>query len=179
MDADAIIRFEADLIRCSDPNLVLGRALRLHISGDCPGTVAASVLSNAAWWWLDHGGLPVWGYSHNWVRILSGAWGPISMLASVDSVDDGPAAISARYMPAVIMPTIIRKPWSKHGIKWRPCPAQIGDATCVSCRLCWKHRPRTGIVFFPHGGAVSKNRAIETARSLTGAQLPLFEGEDR
>ena len=103
-----------------------------------------------------------WTYTHRWTRIAREAWGPISVLASVDTPAQANRAIASGYVPAMVVSTFpthrrfsdgrIHSGWS-----WIPCPyeASARRPTCAECRLCLDSEGlrsrRTGILFQGHG----------------------------
>ena len=104
-----------------------GRPLRLHTVGDCRNRTAARIVGGAVVRWLDRGGGKVWTYTHAGADVPRLAWGPrMSVLASVDTLDQVGKAIAAGYAPARYVADFPTgsKSWSEGGIRWIPCPAQ-------------------------------------------------------
>lgn len=142
-----------------------GQGLRLHTSGDCPTTQAAEIVADAAERFMQRGGGRAWTYTHAWRRVTRKAWGAVSVLASVETLDDARRAIRKGWAPARVVPTFNGpRAWTEGGVRWIPCPAQTRDnVTCDSCRLCWNDDKLrsigAGIVFEAHGSA--KRRASD------------------
>ena len=116
-----------------------GRDLRLHVGGDAGTTRGARLLAGAAARWAARGGGRAWTFTHLWRDIPRAAWGPISVLASVESHDDIEVARKAGYAAAIVVPELTsKKPFSLPGstFKIMPCPAEKAGKTCVTCRLC-------------------------------------------
>jgi hypothetical protein len=170
-NALATARAEAALIRENAKKAPAGYPLRLHASGDCKTEATARTVANAASEWPG----PVWTYTHSWRDVPRKAWGSVSVLASIENVDDGRAALKAGYAPALIVhehPSDGRA-FTRAGVTWIPCPEQTRGVQCIQCRLCFdadalKQR-RHGIAFAAHG-----NFAKRVKRHLR--QLPLFQG---
>jgi hypothetical protein len=170
-NALATARAEAALIRENAKRAPDGYPLRLHASGDCRTETTARTVSNACAEWPG----PVWTYTHAWRDVPRKAWGSVSVLASIESVEDGRAALRAGYAPAVVVHEHPHngRAWRSNGVTWIPCPEQTRGVTCAKCRLCFdadalKER-RHGIAFAAHG-----NRRETVKRNLR--QLPLFKG---
>jgi hypothetical protein len=138
-----------------------GQLLRLHVSGDARTVGAARTLAAAAARWIARGGRGVWSYTHAWKAVRRGDWGPVSVLASVESPTDALAARERGYAPAIVVPAFPSgaKSWESHGVRWIPCPAQAGDRTCEECRLCVNDEALlargAGIAFEAHGAQAS------------------------
>ena len=136
-----------------------GRDLRLHVSGDAEDEQAAIALSLAAARYRTRGGGVVWTYTHAWRRIPRSMWGPIEVLASVETVKDIDRARFIRgYVPTLVVrefPT--RKVFSVPGteVRFIPCPAETKKTTCTQCRLCFDtarlYKDKLGIAFAVHG----------------------------
>lgn len=143
-----------------------GRALRLFQVGDARTPSSARALAQAARTWLRAGGASVWGYTHAWRDVPRDAWRGVSVLASVETVEDGAEAQRRGYVPARVVeehPSDGRA-FAEGGVTWIPCPEQTRGVPCVKCRLCWdsdalRARGR-GISFAAHGArkAVVKRR---------------------
>lgn len=139
------------------------RAMRLHVGGDARTNGAALVLSDAAERWRQRGGGPVWTYTHAWRSVEREFWGKVSVLASVESAQDGMRAIAKGYAPARVVSSFPngKRAWDEAGVRWIPCPAQTHeDVRCVDCKLCWDApslRARgAGIAFEAHGGTAKR-----------------------
>jgi len=140
-----------------------GRDLRLHVGGDVASADGARLLAASAIRWRLRRGGSVWTYTHLWRRVPIDAWGPIRVLASVESVRDAVEAHSWGYAPALTVRSFASdRAYPLRGGKLRggrslklvPCPAQTRGATCVECRLCLDrdlHAAGVAIGFALHG----------------------------
>jgi hypothetical protein len=144
------------------------RDFRLHVSGDVGGVVAARALGDAVARWKARGGGSAWTFTHAWKRVHRRDFGPISVLASVESRSQVEAVRERGYAPAITVDSFYDSRafelWP--GAKWIPCPAELGKTTCVECRLCldrtdWMRETGRGIAFAVHGpGAESAKRKL-------------------
>ena len=147
----------------------VGQGLRIHTSGDCPTTESARIVADAAGRFMAHGGGKAWSYTHAWRRVPRKAWGAVSVLASVETLDDAVRAIRRGWATARVVPNFpSEKAWDEGGVRWIPCPAQTrDDVTCDSCRLCWDDAKlrtiKAGVAFEAHGS--SKRKAAEAVAS--------------
>ena len=130
-----------------------GRDLRLHVSGDAHDTAGAEALAGAAERWRARGGASVWTFTHLWREIPRGAWGPISVLASVETEADAIRARRRGYAPALTTQKHESDGSFVVGRDTRivPCPAQTRGRTCAECRLCLDVTPSRGVSFELHG----------------------------
>ena len=133
-----------------------GRDLRLHVSGDCRTAAGARVLAAAVARFKARGGGDSWSYSHAWADVPREAWGTISVLASIDKVEDAELALARGYAPARYVSEFpSEKAWVENWVKFIPCPAQTRHVSCNTCRLCFDAPAlaarRTGIAFSAHG----------------------------
>jgi hypothetical protein len=135
-----------------------GRDLRLHVSGDCRTIAGAKIINNAVVRWKRRGGNEVWGYTHCWDHVTKDVWSNVSMLASVDSIEEVKYARQNGYAPAIVVAEhLSEKVYTLPGsdIKWIPCPAQTRHIGCVDCRLCFDanrlYEKNMGIAFSAHG----------------------------
>lgn len=136
-----------------------GRDLRLHVGGDVPDTKSAELLAGAAQRWRKRGGGAVFSYTHAWREVPRAAWGPVSVLASIELPADAARARAQGYQPAIVVDRFPDGPrvFEEAGQSYVPCPAEInpGKVTCVSCRLCFDdaalRRRGLGIAFAVHG----------------------------
>lgn len=143
-----------------------GRPLRLHIGGDARDSESARVLARAAANWLGRGGGPVWSYTHSWREMRRFPdWGPINILASVETVQDALLALGRGFVPAITVERHTgRRRWkAAPKLHFLPCPAETTPGvTCVQCRLCLDERGlrrrQTGIAFALHGSGAKKVR---------------------
>lgn len=166
MGGDLVAILEADEIRDAGQRLRrrgMRRDLRLHVSGDATTPFRAKTISDACRQWPGR----VWSYTHAWRDVPRASWGAVSVLASVECLDDAKAALRAGYAPAIVV--------SKHdsskakvvdGVRLIPCPSQTNGVACVDCRLCFddcKLRSlNAAIAFEAHG--VGKKRALTVIR---------------
>ena len=134
-----------------------GRDIRLHVSGDCGSDAGAELLAAAARRYTARGGGRVWTFSHNWRSVRRTSWGPVSVLASVESAGDGHRAARRGYVPALVVDRFEgATAFERGGTTWIPCPAETRGTTCVECRLCldrteWMRETSRGIAFAVHG----------------------------
>jgi hypothetical protein len=152
-----------------------GRPLRVHVGGDASTPTAARELADAARDWRARGGGTVWSYTHAWPSVTRRSWGPISCLASIEHVSQAEAAGRRGYVAALVVARFpSRRRFTLEGEDFIPCPAQTGDRTCVSCRLCFDDekllRLGAGIAFELHGTA-----STAAAVSLTQLRLPIAQ----
>lgn len=140
---DAVMKMERDLIMASfaysenSREIPDHRALRLHVGGDVSSQRGAEYLAEASADWLDRGGGPVWTFTHRWEEIDRTAFGTISVLASVESVEGIRAANARGYAAAVVVSEHPSPKLYVHGgKKVIPCPAETHKTTCVECQLC-------------------------------------------
>jgi len=136
----------------------LGRPIRLHVTGDCLDSLQARILAEAIVRWIEAGGGPAWTYTHSWRVIDREAWGPISVLGSIERPSEGPHVLARGYAPALIVSeTETRKRFTSHGVNYTTCPAQTKGLTCIDCPLCRKSeklaKQGRGIAFRAHGSA--------------------------
>lgn len=136
LSADTIAAIEAAAIRDAAELVPEGRPLRVHVSGDCRTEKGARMISEACEVWPGD----VWTYSHVWRTIPRSAWGRISVLASVESVNDARWAMDRGYAAAIVVdkhPADGKAYRVADDAKIVPCPAQTrDDVTCESCGLC-------------------------------------------
>jgi hypothetical protein len=164
LDPVEVIRAEADLIRSSfrrgpvpqDGPDGGGRALRLHVAGDIEGVDGAEFLAGAAKDWVRRGGARPWSYTHRWAEVRRLAWGPVSVLASVEDPADLGAAARQGYAPALVVERFPSEAAFKvRGWRVVPCPFETRGTPCVECKLCWRGdellASRAAIGFQVHG----------------------------
>lgn len=118
-----------------------GRDLRVHVAGDVGSTAGARLLAGAAERWIARGGGRPWIYTHWWREIPREAFGrTLSVLASVERVEDIDVAREAGYAAAIIVEKFpseraFRLPGTT--MKIIPCPGETSrKIPCVKCRLC-------------------------------------------
>lgn len=134
-----------------------GRALRLHVSGDCADRHKASALACAVARWQRRGGGPAWNYTHAWRTVRRSAWGKVSVLASIENPLQARVVRRQGYAPALVVESHPPdgRAYEKDGTRWIPCPAQTREVGCTDCRLCFDadalFERRAGIAFAAHG----------------------------
>jgi hypothetical protein len=135
-----------------------GRDLRLHVAGDSRTITGTRILNKAVSRWRKRGGGDCWSYTHAWKNVPRKEWDQVSILASVTTVDEVPAAKQQGYAPAIVVsehPS--EKVYKLEGsdVKWIPCPAQTRGVGCSDCRLCFNadrlYNENMGIAFSVHG----------------------------
>lgn len=142
--------------------------LRLHVVGDCATNTTAKIVSRAADEHARKFQNPVWTYTHAWRKVSRSSWGNVSVLASVEHLEDAKLAMDQGYAAAVVVPE------HRANVAWRdestglrviPCPEQTGkSANCESCQLCWKsgwlRANRSVIAFEAHGASKKVKQAL-------------------
>lgn len=143
-----------------------GRDLRIHISGDSRSVKGTRVLAKAVDRWLARNGRTAFSYTHSWSHVPRSVWGQVSVLASIESIEQVEAVRSQGYAPALVVAEhTTDKAYTLPGspVSWLPCPAQTKpggkEVHCSDCRLCmradWLLAENKGITFAAHG--VKKN----------------------
>jgi len=142
-----------------------GKNLRIHVSGDTTTKEGAKIISEGIDNYKSRGGGLVWSYTHSWRTVPRSAWTKnISILGSVDSIEEVKKVRRKGYAPAIVVPRFENhKAFSIKGTstKFIPCPAQTKEnVTCVDCKLCMRaddlYERNHGIAFQSHG--VLKNK---------------------
>lgn len=139
------------------------RLMRLHVSGDCRTVAGAKIINNAVGRWKNRGGGKVYSYTHVWDHVMRDVWSNVSMLASVDSIEEVEYARQNGYAPAIVVAEHVSdKAYQLPGsnVKWIPCPAQTRKGVgCADCKLCADanrlYEKNMGIAFAAHG--IQKN----------------------
>ncbi len=161
-----------EILAAAANGLAVGRPLRFFQAGDARTEAAARVLAHAGRAWIRAGGSAAWGYTHAWRDVPRGAWRGVSMLASVENLDDGKRALKAGYAPARVVSEhpVDGRAFDQGGVRWIPCPEQTRGVPCVACGLCFDDRAlvarKSGIAFAAHG-----NRREQIKR-----RLPMMQG---
>lgn len=147
-----ISRIEAEGIKTLSGKL----DLRLHIVGDCITDEGAELLAEAAEQHIAKHGKRVWTYTHGITKRKS--WGKISVLRSVQNLEEIEQASADGYASALLVPEFKEdKPYDLgNGFVGVPCLHQTGKAPdCVTCGLCTKdellHKKNRVILFSAHG----------------------------
>jgi len=130
------------------------RLARLHVSGDfggpdAPDMVYVEAIERTASFVraLRGGQEPVaWTYTHHadgsWVRALVEAGVAVRLSERLTGPAGGAVVVRDRAHA--------RSMRKSTGARIAVCPAQLSNATCASCRLCWE-RPDLTIAFIAHG----------------------------
>ena len=165
MNGDTVATLEADEVCDMAPHAPQGHALRLHVSGDATTDYRARQMARGARAWIAATLGRVWSYTHAWRSVRREAWGPVSILASCESLSDVILAAERGYAAALVVaehPADGRAYRHETGVKVIPCPSQTRDVKCTECRLCWDDamllRQGACIAFAAHGA--SKKRAL-------------------
>ena len=141
-----------------------GRNLRLHVSGDSRTLAGTRLINNAIGRWKKRGGGNCWSYTHAFEKVHRKNWSNVSILASIDSIEQAEKARNNGYAPAIVVSSfdndkVFKLPGSD--IKWIPCPSQTHkEVSCDDCKLCmksdWLYETNRGIAFAAHGVARNK-----------------------
>ena len=144
-----------------------GGMLRVHVVGDVRDAAGAAIIG-AAMARFDRRGGRSWTYTHAWREIPRAAWGPVSVLASCESLADARAAQAAGYAVALVVgahdgPRL----HLEGGLRLLPCIEQTTGRTCRECSLCTRgeylERSGTVITFAAH--VMYKRRVRELVES--------------
>lgn len=164
LDPISIAKIEASVIDSSyNGKIIPNKALRLHVSGDSKTIKGSKIINDAVKRWKLRGGKVVWSYTHSWRNVERDIWNDVSMIASIDKIEQYKKARDQGYSSALIIKEHLnKKPHFINGssIKWIPCLAQIQDTTCIKCGLCLDEKTlfnkNLGILFAAHG--INKNK---------------------
>lgn len=136
----------------------IGRACRLHVSGDSKTIAGTRLINNAIGRWRKRGGGDCWTYTHSWANVPREEWSNVSILASIESTNQVEEVRKHGYAPAIVVSEhISEKAYMLPGsdTKWIPCPAQTRNVSCVDCGLCFNanrlFKNNMGISFSAHG----------------------------
>jgi hypothetical protein len=144
-DATATAQNEADCIDSAydGGEIPEGRILRIHSSGDTSTVEGAKAIGAAVVRWYKRGGHIAYTYTHAWRRVPRAAFGPLSVLASLNPNDDARDALKQGYGSVTALVT--NDVWASRmvitktgqiafkildlgekgaGLKFVPCPAQ-------------------------------------------------------
>jgi hypothetical protein len=108
------------------------------------------------------------GYTHHWRESSVAAEWRGRLMASVDTIADADAALSAGWRAAAVVPDgAPARGTTPGGAAYVVCPAQVTDGrvTCNDCRLCDASKPGSVIAFWEHGTGVK----IRDARARAAA----------
>jgi len=151
--------------------------IRVHDSGDVTSEWGARIIARAIERYQARGGGAAWTYTHRWDEVSRDAWGPIHVLASVETRAEFRAAVQRGYVPAIVLPKLEGdKPFAAGVGNWRvlPCPYETRGVTCVKCRMCLGEvdlrKAELAIGFGVHGKGAAK-----AAQALTQLRLPMKE----
>lgn len=117
-----------------------GRCLRIHVAGDSCLKKGTQLINNAVGRWKKRGGGDAWSYTHAWHNIPRAIWSNVSVLASVESVNQIAEARKQGYACAVVVsehPTDKAYTLPGSNTKLIPCPSQTRGVGCSDCRLCF------------------------------------------
>jgi hypothetical protein len=135
-----------------------GRALRMHVSGESRTITGSRIINAAVGRWKARGGGIAFSYTHAWDHVTKEHWTNVSMLASVDSLDQVEYARQNGYAPAIVVAEHKSdKAYRMDGCstKWIPCPAQVNKVGCVDCKICLNadrlYHNDMGVAFAAHG----------------------------
>jgi hypothetical protein len=162
MDRRALGREVAKAIDASWPRGVRqGQMLRLPVAGDLAVPSAVEPVAAAVRRWKKRGGLGAWGYTHAWRRVTRASWGEVSVLASVETLEEAKQARRRGFAPARVVADFPNgsKAWVEEGVKFIPCPEQTREVTCDQCRLCFddkKLKARGAAIAFKAHSLVKK-----------------------
>lgn len=144
------------------------KPLRLHVAGDCPDGESAEILAAECAIYSISNDMPVWTYTHNGKRIDRESWGGISVLASCETTKDVGEALERGYAASIVSTYYQKK---AGGVSYIKCPAQFGNKTCVTCKICFSDealRRTSKVVFFEtHGHKRRASNAIYSRQQLT------------
>jgi hypothetical protein len=127
------------------------RDLRLHVAGDSPTEFGTQLIAAAAARYVRRGekqgkSVRVWAYTHTWRDVGRRFWGEVSVLASVESVDQVYEAAKVGYASAIVLPVFptfraFTLTDYENSVRVIPCPAQTRkDISCTDCRLCFNSK---------------------------------------
>lgn len=160
-DALSVARAEARAIddAYNGKAVPAGRMLRLHVSGDSRTIKGTRVINTSIKRWKARGGGDAYSYTHSWAHVPRKEWSQVSVLASIESVDQVEAVRKQGYAPALVVPEFASdKAFKISGCEttFIPCPAQTkDDVGCSDCKLCcrsdWLYETNRGIAFAAHG----------------------------
>lgn len=136
-----------------------GRDLRLHVGGETSCEAGAQRLARAVTALQERRLGAAWTYTHRWRTIPREAFGPISVLASVERLHEIELAAERGYAAAITVPAFADAGLipTGGGFAAIPCPFEAGAnaVTCAQCRLCLDDRAllsrRRAIAFAVHG----------------------------
>ena len=144
------------------------KLLRIHVSGDSRTIKGSKLINSAVGEWKNNGGHIAWTYTHAWKNVPRKVWNNVSVLASVDKIEDIDNARKQGYAPAIIVSKFDgKKLFSIEGTdtKFIPCPYETHGVTCDKCKLCMKadflFKNNKGIAFKAHGAQKKKLKVIQ------------------
>lgn len=178
MSGTEVNRAEAKAIRASFGGGKVGvEYLRIHASGEFSSRAGAKAIDSAAGDFKRRGAKYCFSYSHSWRWLDRKIFKNISVLASVESVEDIKKARKRGYAAAIVLPFLENefpngnKVFEMNGEKIIPCPAQTSAKRhCSDCRLCMDAQKlferKMSIGFAAHG--VKKNNLKKSLTVLNG-----------
>jgi hypothetical protein len=108
--------------------------------------------------WKARGGNKAYTYTHAWNKVLRSEWSNVSVLASIDNIDQAALATEQGYACSLVVAEHKSKKAFKvkgSNITWIPCPSQTMGKTCEECRICMDadklFRNNQGVAFAAHG----------------------------
>jgi len=140
--------------------------LRLHVSGDARTNAAARELGDAAARYILRGGQEVWSYTHSFRDVDRASWGPVSILASTENLEDAKAAMDRGYAAALVVKEhpADGRAYEVDGVKVIPCVEQTRGVNCVDCGLCFRDdkllAQRAVIAFAAHGAMTKRVKEV-------------------
>jgi hypothetical protein len=139
-----------------------GRDLRIHTSGDSRTWAGTRIINQAVGRWKKRGGGDAFTYTHSWAHVSRQEWSNVSVLASIESVEQVAAVRAQGFAPALVVSE--HKDSRAYKLEncettFIPCPAQTKpggkEIGCADCRLCmkadWLYATNRGISFAAHG----------------------------
>ncbi|CAM6053500.1 unnamed protein product [Sphagnum tenellum] len=102
----------------------------------------------------------VYTYTHAWRKVARSSWGPVSVLASCETIADTKLALKRGYASALVVdhhngPNA----YMLDGMRVIPCPQQTKGITCDKCRLCTDDqylKSVSGVIAFAAHGVRTK-----------------------
>jgi hypothetical protein len=132
--------------------------LRLHTVGDCKSSTNVRIVNAAVGRWKARGGNKAFTYTHAHQAVKRSEWSNVSVLASIDSIEQAKAATEQGYACSLVVAEhASKKAFKVEGsdITWIPCPSQTMGKTCEECRICMDadklFRDNQGVAFAAHG----------------------------
>ena len=142
--------------------------LRIHTVGDCSTPAAAKTIAKAAQRFMAKHNESAYTYTHAWRSVPRKAWGPVSVLASCETVEEVRQAQKMGYVATLVLPKFAKR--TAHivgGPRVLPCLKQTGASrSCLDCGICMKEGTlrKTGLTigFKVHGPSVKAAMMLAT-----------------